>query len=408
MEFSLFALLVGFLLPWQTRFIFNVPLIGGVTWNFGITSIFISQIVMALWLVIEAWKSRAHIKVWYAAARKNVRQRVIYGTLAIFFLEQLLISAHRSLTIQWFFGVALLVGVGCVLYKKPTIRIPFAAAFIVAFVLQSLLAAMQVFTGATFASSLLGISAQKATTSGVAVLQYGGTRYLRAYGGQPHPNIFGGLGLVGILLFNWLLKHKRTLGVKKNIIQFAILATAALFFSFSRAAFLGLVIWVILMLLDRHSIRDSQLILVRWCVISFAVLMVIFFPLVLSRIEPATSLEQRAISERVTDIGEWSHVTRKNLFFGTGVGAYTAALDAPTGDRHVPVHSAPLLAFAELGLFGALSFVVMVCAARARIKFTPWLLVVVPIALFDHYLFSLWAGQIIFAAFLFQLFTHEN
>lgn len=403
MGLSLFAILIGFLLPWQTRFLLRVPMVQGVAWDFGVVSVFVSQAVLALWLCLELWKSREEVLNFFNKPKNSTRYKIVTVCGLVFLAEQFFVSADRILTLQWLLGVALLVGLGVLLHYRPALRIPFVASFIISIVLQSLLAATQVFTGATFASTLIGVAAHKAVESGTAVVQYAGQRYIRAYGGEPHPNIFGGLALIGIVLFGWLLKYKRTLGVRKNIIQYALLATGALFFSFSRTAWIGFVIWAILLIRERKSVRESLLVLVRWSVIAFVALCVIFFPIVMTRTSTSTPLEARSIAERTTDVARWGVVERTHWFFGTGVGAYTATLDL-TGDRRVPVHSVPLLALAEFGFFGIFFVIVAMVALKIRIRFPLALLIIAPLALADHYLYSLWSGHVLLFAFLFQMF----
>lgn len=406
MNISLFAVVVGFLLPWQTRFLLRAPSVNGVVWDFGIISIFVAQGAIALWLLIEAWQHRVAVRMWLQ--QWDARKKIIVGTFAAFIALQLLFSADRLLTVQWLMSVALLAGLAVVLHSNPRDRIPFAAAFLISIVFQSLLAAMQVSAGATFASSLLGVAAHKASVAGTAVIEYAGNRYLRAYGGQPHPNIFGGLTLVGLLLFGWILKNKKTLGVRKNIIQFSLVVTGALFFTFSRAAWIGFVIWLVALWRKRTQLRESQITQFKWMLGAFGVLLLIFFPMVLSRASPSTAIEQRSITERGTDIARWKTVAREHWMVGTGVGAYTAALGDAGEDRRVPVHSVPLLAFAEIGLIGGILMILALWAARIRRIPVLMLLILAPILLFDHYLWSLWSGQVILFVFLFQMLEIGN
>ena len=400
--------LIGFLLPWQTRFLIRTPMVQNVAWDFGVVSIFVSQALIALYLCFELWRNRKVVIGFAAEIKKSLRKKIGFSLIGLFFVEQFIFSLDRLLTLQWIVGVLLLIGLGAVLHYKKDARIPFVAAFIISIVLQALLASMQLFVSGTFASTILGMSEHKAAESGTAVIEYASQRFMRAYGGQSHPNIFGGLTLVGLVLFNWLLKYKKTLGIRKNIIQFTILISAALFFSFSRAAWLALFLWIATLIYDRKNLRESQITMTRWIVGTFAVLLVIFAPLVITRTNGGSKLEQRSISERASGVRQWGSVIKSHGLFGTGLGSYTAALSDSAGDRRVPVHAAPLLAFAEIGLLGAILLVTSAVLFRVRVVWKMEYVILAPILLFDHYLFSLWAGQILFAAFLFQLFEAGN
>lgn len=400
--------LIGFLLPWQTRFLIRTPMAQNVSWDFGVVSVFISQALLAVYLCFQLWRNRKAVASFVREITNSLRKKIAASLIGLFVVEQLFFSLDRLLTVQWMFGALLLVGLGIVVHHKKDARIPFVGAILISVVLQALLATMQLFVSGTFASTLLGMSAHKAVESGTAVLEYAGQRYMRAYGGQSHPNIFGGLTLVGLMLFNWLLKYKKTLGIRKNIIYFVVLVSAALFFSFSRAAWVAMILWIATLLQSRKTLRESQITMVRWIVGVFAVLVVIFFPLVVTRTNGESKLEQRSISERTADVGQWGRVMKSHVFFGTGLGSYTAALTNVAGDRRVPVHVIPLLALAEIGLIGSLILLLSAYLFRLRLKWKTEYIYFAPLFLFDHYLFSLWAGQVLFAALLFQMFEVGN
>jgi hypothetical protein len=128
----------------------------------------------------------------------------------------------------------------------------------------------------------------------------------------------------------------------------------------------------------------------------------------MTRTNVSSKIEQRSISERTSDIRKWGNTLKTHGFFGTGLGAYTVALSSEAGDRKVPVHAAPLLAVAEVGLFGVLLLATSTTFFRLRFAMKPEFLMLIPLLAFDHYLFSLWAGQVLLAALLFQMFEVGN
>ena len=84
--------------------------------------------------------------------------------------------------------------------------------------LQACLGIYQFFTQSSFACKWLGMASHNAQDLGVSVIEtLSGERWLRAYGGLDHPNIFGGFLCFSILilisffiiiqLFEYILKY---------------------------------------------------------------------------------------------------------------------------------------------------------------------------------------------------------
>ncbi len=387
--------LVGFALPWQTRFLFRVPIVGGAVWEFGVISIYVSQVLLALWLAHNAYQNRVRL-VWQLRTHlKQRRAQIIFCACILFLVVQLFISADKLLTVLAVINMSLAGGLVTLLYFEKAARKPFFGGFLIAATFQALLGFLQVVMGGTFASTALGMAAHRAADHGAAIIEVAGIRHLRAYGGQPHPNIFGAFMLIALLVYAYMIYTHTEQMQNKNTIQFSVLTTGALFFSFSRSAWLGFLIACVLAWVHRAHVRDGQRTMLRWALGTFAVLTILFLPFVISRAIPQTYIEQRSISERGSELGQWKHVIEPHWFFGTGLWAYTAALDAPTGDVKVPVHDVPLLKFAEVGLFGVLFGLFVFFYSGMRVRLTPLIFIAVPMLIVDHYLYSLWPGLVI-------------
>jgi hypothetical protein len=203
---------------------------------------------------------------------------------------------------------------------------------------------------------------------GVSVIGVAGVRWMRAYGLTPHPNVLGGylcmstlacLGAMGSLP----VRFRRWLGVCIAV------GGMALFFTFSRAAWLGTLTglcYLAGMTRPWRTVhwRASR---TRWAIVLssaalilvLVVLMARYGDLVITRFfRLRTPLEERAIRERIEDVGQAWSLIRIVPLKGTGPGYYVGALWARVGENRPPgfrkVHSVPVLAAAELGIGGAI------------------------------------------------------
>lgn len=383
------AAVVGFLLPWQTRWIFVTPLVGGVVWDFGIISLYVSQIVLVVWLAQETWLRRAEIN-WFG----NWRWPLV-ATMAVA-LTNILGSSNKILALMSWGGIFLLTGLGVLLWHDKILLKPFLGGIFISATMQALLGLLQVCVNSSFASKYLGIAARQASDAGAAVVLTASKRYLRAYGGLPHPNIFGGFLLVSILWYGQGLASGLFKALNKNIVQFTAVLTAAFFFTFSRTAWIGMAIAGVIFWCGRRKAVAEIILFWKTIAITFGILLIIFAPLVLSRAQVAGGVEQRSVDERITQIIIWKKVFAANWWQGTGLGNYTTKLTAPIGNARQPVHAAPLLALAELGVVAAALLLLLTKSfwPRSRI-FWLTLLPFVPALLFDHYFWSLWAGLLV-------------
>lgn len=125
-----------------------------------------------------------------------------------------------------------------------------------------------------------------------------------------------------------------------------------------------------------------------------------------------TRLEHVSIDERTDYFQQSLGVLKTNWPIGTGIGNYTAYLAAQdemmnrqkVAFQYQPVHSIYPLVFAELGLFGIIAFLGMLIAlwlgtpthTTAQITLKAAFAGLLIIGLFDHYLWSLHVGILLF------------
>jgi len=304
----------------------------------------------------------------------------------------------------------LVFGLYLSLRETPRAWRPFAAGSAVALLLQAFIGIWQFSAQSTTFSMVLGLDwpgELQPSLSGASVVQLAdGTRWLRAYGTFPHPNLLGGwtLALLASLLTLILLPSKwriPALGVFEGGLVLLVL-------TFSRSAWLGLAaLGAVLLFHWKHLDRKSLIILVTTGLLCLALLAIPLRQMFATRLtDNQVQTEQVSSFTRFWLVQRTWEIIQKQPVLGVGVGSYSLALS-----QHVaafydiePVHNISLLAWSELGLGGviALAGLVMTIAVRSfkahrplTIIFSAALAGLFAVSFFDHYLWTLAPGRLL-------------
>jgi O-antigen ligase len=243
-----------------------------------------------------------------------------------------------------------------------------------------------------------------------------GDRWIRAYGLASHPNILGGVLAFGLLVIA-SAQAAQGLGRATLLVRLAVfgLGVAALFLTFSRAAWiafgLGVVVAIAMLAIrrDRPAVRSWVLAAAIAAVIGIG-LTVLFAPYLAARANVAGPVptEQRSIDERLalSDLG--LRIFADHPLLGTGLGTMPKAMKATEPNFEYafqPAHVVLIDAAAETGILGvAFAFALIVAPwlalVRARRLWTPWLAgasatlaAVTVVGLFDFYTWTASAGR---------------
>jgi hypothetical protein len=244
------------------------------------------------------------------------------------------------------------------------------------------------------------------STPGAVIVQLpDGAAFLRAYGTLPHPNILGGFTLI-LLLGPVALFMRRD---NPNYAALLLLAPgiALLALSFSRAAWLALIVFcLVLILKSKYVDRKRLLVLLAVIALSFVLTLISQRSLVQARTIRGTShAEQFSLIGRAWLNGEALKMIREHPFTGVGSGSFLLELARNAGEGYViePAHNVPLLAGAELGIPGLLLVMGSVVWFDYRLLKTrspnailagATLTGLAVISLFDHYLWTLAPGRL--------------
>jgi len=182
----------------------------------------------------------------------------------------------------------------------------------------------------------------------------------------------------------------------------------ALFFSFSRAAWLATIVgWLVLcvvLALKRDAwIFGRFLVLMFFSAVMVLIVVIPYQDLCRVRIEATSRLENKSVTERLSYVQEAKELWSQNWVTGVGVGNYLLALEKKASVKkaawdYQPVHNVFLLLGAESGIFTVLffvSFLFILITKNRREVFAPALFAtILVLMLFDHWLISLPFGII--------------
>jgi len=313
-------------------------------------------------------------------------------------------------------------------------------------IFQAAIAIAQYFKQGSLGLKLLGESPLSVNATGVAVFIADSGKYLRAYGTTPHPNVLAAWLFLAIFAFyNYYfyfyphtkrelvksraagadsrygvgvyLRDKSHLGKFFLICQPVLLV--GLFFTFSRTIIglwaLGAVIRVLL--LFRKSFRGFLIATKQYAVtiavitlVTSALFAVFFWPQVKSR--ALISSEEEAVTQRIFYNKIAGSVTIANPILGVGIGQSVPQLMTKLkhwpANIYQPVHNIYLLIASETGLVGLalfllfLFFVLYNFGHSSRFQkpyhFSFFILAFsfLLMGLFDHFLWTLQQGSLIF------------
>jgi O-antigen ligase len=266
----------------------------------------------------------------------------------------------------------------------------------------------------SFACKYLGLAAHNASLLGSSVVETASGRWLRAYGGFDHPNIFGGVLAIALVLTAYLLAKKKNLSSRQEILEsiflfiFYFVSFFALFFTFSRSAWLALALGLVTVFITLLRSRDRWIIGRFLALIFFSAVMatIVFLPyqdLVLTRFKAESRLEQKSLTERKQYFGEAQEVIASHWLSGVGTGNYVTYLKRQDASRssawdYQPVHNAFILLWAESGLIAIIAFLsslfFLIKKNRRLVLPTAVFITLLIIMLFDHWLLSLPFGTI--------------
>lgn len=395
-----------FLLPWQTRYIFELSYLSGAPTEFATLSLYATQVLLLLGLLTS------YALHGLPVINKQYRVSLVLGAVILLVAGVSGLLAHWSIpALAGLIDLAFAALAFAALLDSRVVATTIIRSFVVGLLLPVVLGLVQVIGGGNGAATILGLAARDADRAGDAVTIMDGARVLRLYGPFSHPNVFGGylaVALAAVATLPMLFAHVRR---RLVVIILFVLLTLGLVLTLSRSAILGLLLGLglayVVQKMKNTALARQLVIPLAAAVIIGALGVTLFAPNVVAQLRGGGALEAQSLNERKEQYIAWpSTMQGADWLIGNGPRNYVFALADATPERPVwdyqPIHNLPLLVLSELGLIG-LIVVFLWSSSIDRINFARFPNqqavaafamgnVILIILFFDHYLWSSWSG----------------
>ncbi|MFA5024842.1 MAG: O-antigen ligase family protein [Patescibacteria group bacterium] len=428
--------LLVFLLPLQTRLIIRPGMVNFGYLEYGTISLYLTDIILVVLLSFLALNFLLpQAKKFLTISWFSPKIKTDYALMALVFLELIVFvsvffAPYKLLAIYKYSLFLLGIIIFLIISRSEFFsRLKLIYSLLAGIFLQAILAIYQFVTQSTFASKILGLAAHNSAISGVSVVEVYNRqglllRWLRSYGGLDHPNILGGVLAIGIIILLGLLVERKKWQIAEKhkrlfiIINYSLLFffSVALLFTFSRAAYLAVLIGgaTVLILSGACHLKEKMNPKSLECgfILGFGLLFIVVCSMLFSAVDLRffndSRLDQISNHERIGGYAEAVRSVVTRPLTGWGVGNYYLSLY----DRepyfpsyfYQPAHNVLLLVAAEIGIVGALLFILFIgfIAGKKLLNFKhnglalALIFALFIMAMVDHWLWSLHFGIFFF------------
>ncbi len=307
-------------------------------------------------------------------------------------------------------------------------------------IFQSLIAILQFFYQHSLGFKILGESIISSSIPGVAKFTIDSEKYIRAYGTFPHPNILAGfliftiIGTVVVLLIknikNKINVSRETLIGDKLLCLGFILQNIALFLTFSRLIWLIVCIFYLILInwIKKNNSLINKPITTFFTYIPRIFLIILFFifPVIVSRFNNLNIATDSAFTDRLLYNNIALQAINDHFWTGSGIGTFVFEMSNYINTKfyywqYQPAHNIYLLIGSEIGIIGLIIFLLFLLSLILKKQtmfhvkhstqdknlknttaeivnyfFTINLILFLLIGFFDHYLWTIQQGILIF------------
>lgn len=377
-----------------TEVLLSTPFVSGIYVNYLVPTVSILDISVLLFLASVVVENGISV---YWRLLKNWKNGVLIFFI-ILITQALMLSSFLSLfnSIRLFLYILFVITIVVEFKKKfsPKTYSSVLLIFLSNTIVQGVISMIQFTRGSSLGMNFIGESQVVTGMQGSSFLELGGQLFLRGYGTFPHPNLLAGYLLLCILVGILFFERQKILSTILIIFSFVILL-----FTFSRVSILLAGIFFL-------AIFMKKIIKKKYILSSFVP------TLLFERFMNLFNNGDSGLNDRILLLKKSFESLKDNWFLGVGVGNFVKSMEKmiPRTARGIPllqpVHNIFVLAISELGSIGFLSFVYVLfyfCISSIKrwnlIKSLVVLYILI-IGSFDHYLFSLPQGLMIFSLLL--------
>lgn len=396
-----------FALPWSSAIIIHEAFLGIDKLQYGTRVIWVSEFFLCIALLAVC------IDMLYTQKTRDICivALTIISTVGYAIVQSYALNSDIWLALEkirfLFEGLSLIYIFSYLQYTQKYLITLFAYAML----LPAVYGIISFFTQSVFSLASFGIADHLANTPGTSVVvhaQFG--RFVRAYGGFVHPNIFGGY-LAYALVMLWYVRLSAVNAVytiRDVFVQ--IILWVALICSFSRSAWIAVILGgVFLFFVYYKKVAKRLNIHIFALLFVTSILSYQLFPLIQGRLFGGEVHEIVSIQERIAMYPSAISLFKTQPWWGVGIGGYTQALMTLSphvaGWQYQPVHNGILLWIVEWGVGGmilalvALYYLLFIRNLRIKGKILLCLvcITVIPLLFFDHYVISMYSGNMLLA-----------
>jgi O-antigen ligase len=301
-----------------------------------------------------------------------------------------------------------------------------ATSFVISILIHASIGIYQFFSQNIVANKYLGIAGQISSNYGVSVLKNSTGRFLRAYGGMPHPNMLGGFIVVAILFLFivFVKKYSKTNSLIKIALCLSLhILNTGLILTFSRSAYLALFISILpifFYFIYKKQFYTIKLFVIIFC-LSFFVNFVVFNDLIIARMFSSDISSDVSGIERLELNKQAIFIIKNNLLLGVGLGnyvphAFLSNIEQLDIWQYQPVHNIFLLILSEMGIFGLLMFlfILIFCFIENMTNKNIYsffviniIIAILVISCLDHYFITSFSGLVLLF-FIFAINTKKD
>jgi putative inorganic carbon (HCO3(-)) transporter len=374
---------------------------------------------VGLWVLsrlVTPTPSRVRLGPWFLTA--PLVGFLVLGAVGIPFAIDPLYAAFQTLRLL------LLLALYLMLLNAPLAPGAIAWPLAAATVLQAIIALPQFALGTSIGLRRLGEITVNAAWPGVSVVMVGEQRWLRAYGLTQHPNLLAGCLMAMLLVVGGYYLKER--GWKRLLLLGAVsLGLTALLLTFSRAAWLGLLLGsgtalLLLLWAWRHKQWSPNWAAIGLLVAVLSFIVMVFVAVNWQLLQPRLGLtpqgtEIRSLEARAIQGPAAGALIQMRPVLGVGLGNYPMALYSLAREKvaaypaYLPVYNVILLTTAELGLLGGILWLSLISLTwlnlwlhRHTVVTGPWwsglsgaLLALTLVSFIDFYVWTSHQGRLV-------------